>query len=369
MEGRIVRADSHQTERLPEIGKIKIGEKRISPKTGKEYPVSLDYFIATGKYASKFDAVYGDKPSRILVVFPSNNRKEICNERYEFRDGKGKLLATGDGELWKVFNPRIGKIGGYEYNVKTTVDELSSRYSKSDPKFVVSVVLTIRFILAEVPTVYGVWSFSTKGELSSIPAMIGSYESVLKRLGSIIGVPFDLVVEKKTSQMPGENTITFSMVNLICNVDDDNLTLLADYIDSGYEIKGTLTEERIQKLVANKQLQLESHNEEIQTAHIVEETPIVLRAEDIAPPQVSQPGTVVKPVEVKEEDYLSKEEQEFMKAKMVEAGINPLWIHGLLTYKHIESIDKFPRKQAEKFFKAIESGQALLKAKEIAGIE
>ena len=44
--------------RLPRLGKIRLGVKAISQKSGKEYPKETDYFVCP----PEVQAVYGEKP-------------------------------------------------------------------------------------------------------------------------------------------------------------------------------------------------------------------------------------------------------------------------------------------------------------------
>ena len=73
MKGRIERPEAHKPRLvLPRVGKIRIGVKNA-----KGYPQSLDYFIATGKYAGLFLQAYGEKPQIIQIVFPDDDRKSM----------------------------------------------------------------------------------------------------------------------------------------------------------------------------------------------------------------------------------------------------------------------------------------------------
>lgn len=54
---------------LPRVGFIKVGYKEKATN-GKEYPKSVDYFIASGKYAGLFTKAYGEKPQTIQIGFP-----------------------------------------------------------------------------------------------------------------------------------------------------------------------------------------------------------------------------------------------------------------------------------------------------------
>lgn len=80
--------------RLPRLGKIRLGEKKVSKKTGKEYPISLDYFVVP----EEVKAVYGDKPRQLDVMFPTDDEEIIFPQHYK-RYGKQKgLICKGDGE-------------------------------------------------------------------------------------------------------------------------------------------------------------------------------------------------------------------------------------------------------------------------------
>ena len=67
MNGRIKRPEAPTRLVLPRVGQIKIGKK-----SERGFPMSVDYFIPAGKYASLFTAAYGEKPQTIQIVFPSD---------------------------------------------------------------------------------------------------------------------------------------------------------------------------------------------------------------------------------------------------------------------------------------------------------
>lgn len=343
MTGRIIHSEP-QGARLPVLGKIKVGEKVVN-KNGKEYPTSTDYFISKGKYEELFREVYGEKPNRIQIVFISDKIKDVCDESYQFRDAQGRLLAEGDGFKWKAFNSKSDK---YDYGVSASLEEMQDTFKGAT----LSTTLTLRFLLPKIRGVFGAWQFTTKGVHSSIPAIRDTFDNVQMTAGTVINIPFDLIVEKVTSQKPGAKSV-FPVVSLIPNLSQENLEMLSEFVESGQRFKGVLTEERLMQLSSSNAIaQLQSHNED------VEET-AVNRAEEINPPQNSQPTA----------EYLNKFEQEYLMDEMLKAGIEKEWIPNLLTYKGIESMEKFPFKLRDTFFNAIKGGQALAKAKELAGVK
>ena len=173
--------------------------------------MSTDYWLADGKYASLFDKAYGDKPDTIQIVFPSDNPELVCREEYEFRDTQGKLVASGDGETFKVWSSKSKAYTILSVTEYPNLMELvKSKYPSQDWK----ITLTLNFIIPKVRGIMGLWQFSTKGSASSIPQVRDTFDAVLEQNGHTSGVVFDLSVKMHTSQKP--NTASkYPVVTLI----------------------------------------------------------------------------------------------------------------------------------------------------------
>ena len=65
--GRLSNPESGTGIRPPLLGRIKVGMKAKNAQ-GKEYPSSIDWFRADGKYAATFHRVYGEKPTKIQQI-------------------------------------------------------------------------------------------------------------------------------------------------------------------------------------------------------------------------------------------------------------------------------------------------------------
>ena len=234
---------------FPTIGKIKVGMK-----SAKGYPTSLDYFVADGKYASLFSQSYGEKPNSITVVFMSDNISEVCNQRYELRDNSGALFADGDGENFRVYNR--GSDSYVSCSISDYPNLLEQVVAKSGSRKGWEVALTLRFMLPEIKGVFGLWQFTTKGEASSVPAIVGAFDNVQQHAGTVVGVPFDLQVEKIKSQKPNSRS-TFPIVRLIPNISEPNIRKLASMKASGQDLQkfGLLTDETINQIEQPKQLE------------------------------------------------------------------------------------------------------------------
>ncbi len=80
--------------RLPRLGKIRLGIKKISPKTKKEYPSETDYFVCP----EEVEKIYGKTPRELDVMLPVEDIGITFPQAYEYYgSGKG-LKCIGDGE-------------------------------------------------------------------------------------------------------------------------------------------------------------------------------------------------------------------------------------------------------------------------------
>lgn len=214
MGGRIVnKAVPANRVGLPIVGKIKIGIK-----SERGFPMAVDYFVPTGKYAGLFTQAYGEKPDTIQIVFPSDDASKVCVEEYEYRDSGGKLVATGDGETFKVWS-------GHEYKVFTVTDypDLMERIRAKNPSPTGwKVTLTLNFIVPMVRGIMGVWQFQTKGSLSTVPNIRDTFDTMLETNGKVKGVIFDLSVKFAKSQHPGAAS-RYPVVSLVPNESLENV--------------------------------------------------------------------------------------------------------------------------------------------------
>lgn len=230
MNGRIIRQDGNSRLALPRVGKIKIGMKNE-----KGFPMSVDYFIPTGKYAALFSKAYGDKPQTIQIVFPEDNANNVCREEYEYRDDSGAVIARGDGEEFKVWN-------GREYQRLTTqehphlMDAVAKRYpvKRGDGW---NVRLTMNFIVPTVKGIAGVWTLETNGALSSIPQVRDTFDCILRERGFVRGIIFDLSVQFAKSQKPNSRS-KYPVISLIPNESEENVERIKSVFTPLIEKKG-----------------------------------------------------------------------------------------------------------------------------------
>ena len=228
MGGRILKKAGAENTKLvlPRVGTIKIGFK-----DERGFPRSVDYFIPTGKYASLFTKAYGEKPQTIQVVFPDDDPAKVCNERYEYRDDEGRLLATGDGETFQIWNGKEYQEVSIEQspNLMKSVEKRhpNKLYQKTGEGW--QIILTLNFIIPCVRGIAGVWQFSTKGTASTIPNIRNVFDAMLEMKGYCKGVIFDLSVQYAKSQKPGDKS-RYPVVSLVPNESEENIrTIKAAY--------------------------------------------------------------------------------------------------------------------------------------------
>ena len=215
MRGRIARPETTGAiPGLPEIGRLHIGKKQVG-QNGKEYPVSTDYFIPSGKYASEFTKAFGGNPSLIQVIFPSDDPAIVCNERYEYRDNAGALIARGDGQTFEVWDSK--KYVPYSVtDFQNLMEQITQNFPTKRGADNWDIVLSLSFIVPSVRGIIGVWRFSTKGRASSIKNIRESFDSVQMMRGTVTGTVFDLSVAFAKSNKPNTNT-RYPVVSMVAN--------------------------------------------------------------------------------------------------------------------------------------------------------
>ena len=211
MGGRIIRPEQGVgILDLPEIGRLHIGMKN-----DRGLPTSIDWFRPTGKYAGLFTQALGEKPQTITIIFPSDDAGKVCNERYEYRDNSGALVARGDGHTFEIWDGK--KYAPYSVDQYPDImEQITARNPTKRGADNWDVALTLRFIVPAVRGVVGVWQFSTKGAASSIKNIRNSFDGVQMMRGTVCQTAFDLSVQFAKSNKPGVNS-RYPVVSLVAN--------------------------------------------------------------------------------------------------------------------------------------------------------
>jgi hypothetical protein len=81
--------------RLPRLGKIRLGVKAVSKKTGHEYPRETPHFVVP----SEVEKVYGKTPTALDVMFPINDPEVVFPQAYKFYGSSKGLKCIGNGRI------------------------------------------------------------------------------------------------------------------------------------------------------------------------------------------------------------------------------------------------------------------------------
>jgi|GEM_PF-2747766 len=89
--------------KIARLGKIHLGEKKTSEKSGNLYPSATDYFVVhedantPKEIVEKFHKIYGERPKELNIMFPLNDIERFFPQWLK-RYANGTLVCKGDGE-------------------------------------------------------------------------------------------------------------------------------------------------------------------------------------------------------------------------------------------------------------------------------
>ena len=87
--------DISQIRRMPRLGKIRLGVKVKSGKSGREYPKETAHFVVPPEVAD----VYGDEPTELDVLLPMENIEDVFPQAYKFYGSQRGVKCIGNGEI------------------------------------------------------------------------------------------------------------------------------------------------------------------------------------------------------------------------------------------------------------------------------
>lgn len=196
-----------EVRRLPRLGKIRLGVKETSQKTGNPYPKAVDYFVcnadqSTSEAAARaFHQVYGDKPRALDIMFPVEDRDQFFPQFYR-RYGSGSgLLCKGDGETAVEIDKETGEIREIE------CDPMECEWAA---KKHCRPVGTLQFLLPKVPGL-GAWQIDTSSYHSIVN--LNSAIDFVRALtgGRIAMIPLKLIIRPKEVQVEGKKKVVHVM--------------------------------------------------------------------------------------------------------------------------------------------------------------
>ena len=225
-------------------GYLRTGEKRISERTGKEYPAKLDYFKfdpVDESLGPLFEARYGAEPKSLPVMLPTHDPQEIFPHFYQYWQG-GKLICEGDNETAQRRNLQAGTSEEIPCN-----DDCPFR-QKGDCK----PTGVLKVLLYELPT-FHVFEVRTSG-INSIINLNTGLEMILGAFGKLAGVPLVLSLVERTATVEGKAQTIYT---LQLDVRKSILEMLeesgAPMLEAGDETAPALLEAAAQEEVATQE--------------------------------------------------------------------------------------------------------------------
>lgn len=189
-----------ERRRLPRAGKIRLGEKRISEKSGNPYPAAVDYFVWPEEHAETLTRLFGEKAREIEIMFPTDDLEQICPQ-YLKRYGASGLLCRGDGVVAECVNQETGEWVESECN-----PEECPYFSPQDPaKKSCRQVMNLRFVIPQLIS-EGVWQLDTSS-YNSIVAINSAIDYIKSLVGHVALVPLRLRVIPREVQPGGKKKI------------------------------------------------------------------------------------------------------------------------------------------------------------------
>lgn len=205
--------------RIPRIGKIHLGVKQTSAKSGHAYPTAVDFFVVKADdstsetAAAAFRSVYGEQPREITVCFPSNDPERFFPQylsSYRGGNGRYELFCRGDGERAQRADGQGGRI-----EIPCTYRDCPI-YQDGKCKELGQ----LQFFLPDVPGV-GVWQLDSSSYHTTVN-LNGSIQMVQALTGGRIAmIPLKLRIVPKVVNPDGKPKTVYV---LTLGIDDMKLT-------------------------------------------------------------------------------------------------------------------------------------------------
>jgi hypothetical protein len=197
--------------RLPRLGKIRLGIKKVSEKSGKEYPAEVNYFILDPQVPSEqesknliesFHGLYGVQPKQIKIMFPVADPQIFFPQFYKRYGSSTSLKCKGDGEAASCATDEFAK--GLKVIRKNELGNPEVECKGKDCPYYKSKecteVATLQVLLPELPGA-GVWQITT-GSFNSIVNLNSCIDYIRAVAGRVHMIP--LMLERHEQEITYE---------------------------------------------------------------------------------------------------------------------------------------------------------------------
>lgn len=203
-----------EIRRLPRLGKIRLGIKKIHPTSGKEYPAEVDHFIFAPSTPSELEnkkiievaeKLYGKEPKSLKIMFPVADPEVYFPQFYKRYGSTTLLQCKGDGDMAvcsQEFSEGLEVIGKDEMGmpkVKCLGKECAYYKAKKCTE-----VGTLQVLLPDLPGA-GVWQITT-GSYNSIVNLNSCIDYIRAVCGRAHMIPLILERREQPIQHEGKKT-------------------------------------------------------------------------------------------------------------------------------------------------------------------
>jgi len=191
-------------DRLPEIGKIKIGKKgKMSSNGYSRLPERLDHFLITTNEKDADDnfvldaemhALYGDKPKELPIRLLYNDIELNFQSRYSIYEGT-KCVCVGDGK-------HFFRLHGNEWKpCEVPLAQMQADYKGKDK---CKMNGTLSCVIEGAKVIGGVWKLRTVGtnSVTALKSSLKYLQSITQ--GQLAGIPLKLILTPKTVTIDGK---------------------------------------------------------------------------------------------------------------------------------------------------------------------
>ena len=186
-----------EQRRLPRLGKIHLGIKKVSEKTHKEYPVATDYFVLPEDLKAMYPfSAMGDKPTQLSILIPVEDDELWCNQYFKCYSNVRGLTCRGDGVTCRrMIDTATGEKAGREtkdimWKVGLECAGRECPYYKAKE---CKETMNLQFIMPDVPGL-GVWQIDTSS-INSIRNVNSDAELIRAVCKHIAFIPLLLTLE------------------------------------------------------------------------------------------------------------------------------------------------------------------------------
>ncbi len=194
-----------EVRRMPRIGKLHTGTKKMSEKSGKEYPVQVDYFVFPEGYAEALKKAFGtDQPKSLPIRIPSEDEERWANQYYRHYSRTRGLVCKGDGDI----ATRLIDLSTGEWFLSTESKNVGMRdvrcKGRECPDYCESKckeVMMMQFIVdADIPGM-GIWQLDTSS-INAILNINSAAEFIRFVYGKVSMIPLTLSLEPTMVKRP-----------------------------------------------------------------------------------------------------------------------------------------------------------------------